>query len=218
MWVINCICIVPALFPVARHWLWTSWAWGCCHPAARWQTLWQKASPVRDERRSCPFSVHFLLFVYAPVYMHMSVSVLSSCGGHQQETRASSQPGGHFPDYTHWKGLSLIHGVYSEVCLWQQACVCSRGMRSLCVSKHPAVDSAEIYLTHTYTCTHFSQSNFVANNIINTVSRYILENCTTKIEKEIFANYSSENERIRSVDDRWVLYWTYGQQKKRDKK
>lgn len=159
MWVTNCICIVPALFPVARRWLWTSWAWGCCHPAARWQTSWQKALPVRDDRHSCPFSVHFLLFVYAPVYMHMSVSVLSSCGGHQQETRASTQPGGHFPDHTHWKGvhavcLSLIHGVYSEVCLWQQACVCSRGKRSLCVQTHRCWLSRG--LSHKHTRAHTS--------------------------------------------------------------
>lgn len=36
---------------VARRWSWISWAWGCCRPAARWQTSWRKASPVRGNCR-----------------------------------------------------------------------------------------------------------------------------------------------------------------------
>lgn len=35
------------------------------------------------------------------VRLKESVSDLSSRGGHQQETRASAQPGGHLPDYAH---------------------------------------------------------------------------------------------------------------------
>lgn len=86
---------------VARRWLWTSWAWGCCRPAARWRTSWQRASPVRArhvQRRLGNVSLYF-----ASASFDTSV-FFCSCGGHQQAARASAQPGGHLPDYTYREG------------------------------------------------------------------------------------------------------------------
>lgn len=106
MEVIKCVCLVTVFSPVARRWLWTSWAWGCCRLAARWQTSWQRASPVRDDGHIHHFSVlwHFLWNCW-----HVNVCFCPcSCGGHQQATRASSQPGGHLPDYTHREGKQRL--------------------------------------------------------------------------------------------------------------
>lgn len=69
--------------------------------------------------------------VRSSVTVHMFVCFFfSSCGGHHEAKRASSQSGGHLPDYTHREGtrsvsLRVIHSVYLEVCLWQQVCIFS---------------------------------------------------------------------------------------------
>lgn len=103
-------------FSVARRWSWISWAWGCCRPAARWQTSWLKASPVSDGHSGC------FINEYAFWGVLWSVPVcFSSCGGHQQETRASAQPGVHLPDYTHWKGALALCSSFA-VCLQRRFC------------------------------------------------------------------------------------------------
>lgn len=128
MAVIKCVCMVTVFSPFTRLWLWTSWAWGCCRPAARWQTSWQRASPVRDDGHILLFHFSLCLCVCLCnfVQIHGCFSP-SSCGGHQQATRASSQPGGHLPDYTHRKGkrapslsLSFIGDMQRCVCVFSR--------------------------------------------------------------------------------------------------
>lgn len=126
------------LFFVARRWLWISWAWGCCRPAARWQTSWQKASPVRDGHNFCFLKKHSFWDVCG-YGVCTPVSDFCSCGGHQQETRASAQPGVHLPDYTHWKGVPGLW-LFFTVCLQRRFCSRTVDVKHLRVFKHTVAD------------------------------------------------------------------------------
>lgn len=64
---------------------------------------------------------------------------LSSCGGHQQETRASAQPGVHLPDHTHWKGALALWSSFT-VCLQRRFCGRTGDVKHLRVFKHTVAD------------------------------------------------------------------------------